>query len=254
MFYGVIYLITNLLNGMKYVGQTTRTVEERFYEHKRENFYLGKAIRKYGEENFNIEVIEECETFEQLNEREIFWISYLKCKQPNGYNLTDGGKGINGITEEARIKKSKEMMGNKYALGYHHSDKTRKKMSVAHTGKKFTDEHRANLSAANMGHKVTPETRAKISAKKIGKKLPANSPERRAKISATKRRESPYKNLIAEMNKVNLSYRGFSNILGIASSGVSCKMCGKTKFTVKDISKIVKFFNLPAEYLMQRND
>ncbi len=44
-------------------------------------------------ENFTIEVIEECETQEDLNEREKFWIKVLNSKQPNGYNILDGGGG-----------------------------------------------------------------------------------------------------------------------------------------------------------------
>ena len=51
--YGVVYLILNMLNGKKYVGQTTKTVEERFRQHKRcKKGLIGKAIRKYGKEKF----------------------------------------------------------------------------------------------------------------------------------------------------------------------------------------------------------
>ena len=92
--YGVIYCITCLLNGMKYVGQTTRSVERRFKEHARAKNHLGNAIRKYGRENFTIKILEKCETPDQLNEREIFWIREINCKSPNGYNLTDGGEGM----------------------------------------------------------------------------------------------------------------------------------------------------------------
>ena len=42
-------------------------------------------------ENFTIEVIEECETQEQANERERFWIKVLNCKIPTGYNQRNGG-------------------------------------------------------------------------------------------------------------------------------------------------------------------
>ncbi len=92
--YGFVYLITNLLNNMKYVGQTTRTLEQRFTEHAKSDSLLGKAIRKYGRENFSIEVLEVCDSPEMLNERECFWIAKLNCKYPNGYNTMSGGQYI----------------------------------------------------------------------------------------------------------------------------------------------------------------
>ncbi len=76
MAYGIVYKLTNKLNGMPYVGKTTRPLEVRFKEHTKADSYIGNAICKYGEENFLCEVIEECETPEQLNEREIFWIAF----------------------------------------------------------------------------------------------------------------------------------------------------------------------------------
>lgn len=46
-----------------------------------------------GLDNFTIEIIEECETQEQANERERFWIRVLKSRMPDGYNRSSGGEG-----------------------------------------------------------------------------------------------------------------------------------------------------------------
>ena len=106
--YGVIYKITNKLNGKPYIGQTTQRVSERFRQHcRRKNTFIGQIMRDFKIENFTIEVIEECETQEQLNRREIFWIKFFNCKAPNGYNLTDGGEGFKGLTEESLTKMRK---------------------------------------------------------------------------------------------------------------------------------------------------
>ena len=65
-----IYLITNLVNGKWYVGQTIRPLEHRWERHlhvgKRDvKYHLYKSIKKYGVENFKIQKIEECDTVEE---------------------------------------------------------------------------------------------------------------------------------------------------------------------------------------------
>lgn len=107
---GYIYKITNLINNKIYVGQTRFEVKERFKEHlwaaKRGIKYpLYSAIRKYGENNFKIEIIEEIED-SLLNEREKFWIEKLNTfiKNQHGYNATYGGEG-NSIIDKNEIYK-----------------------------------------------------------------------------------------------------------------------------------------------------
>ncbi|MBR0288716.1 MAG: GIY-YIG nuclease family protein [Selenomonadaceae bacterium] len=96
-----IYLIMNRTNFKKYVGQTSRTLARRFWEHANNLKYaIGQAMQKYGIENFTIELIEVCETRKQANEREHYWIAFHDCIAPKGYNLTDGG-GACAFSEQA---------------------------------------------------------------------------------------------------------------------------------------------------------
>ena len=68
----IIYKITNLINGKKYIGQTVNSVEKRFNDHSNPNndCYLGRAIRKYGKENFKVELVCKANSLKELNERE----------------------------------------------------------------------------------------------------------------------------------------------------------------------------------------
>ena len=80
-----IYKITNNINGKSYIGQSVN-IQKRFNNHKSAafnpnnrlyEFPLYRAIRKYGIENFNFEVLEECKK-EELNNKEIFYITKYK--------------------------------------------------------------------------------------------------------------------------------------------------------------------------------
>ena len=96
----IIYKITNLLNNKVYIGKTCRSLEVRWREHRsRANqgcgYYLHNAIRKYGEENFTIEMIEQTNSEKEINELEQKWINFYSSNlREKGYNLTNGGDGI----------------------------------------------------------------------------------------------------------------------------------------------------------------
>lgn len=90
---GIIYKITNKVNNKVYIGQTRYTLEFRWrqHQHKKDNTHFHNAIRKYGPENFSVEVLEECD-YEDLNSKEIFYIAKYN-SFAEGYNLTLGGDG-----------------------------------------------------------------------------------------------------------------------------------------------------------------
>ena len=90
---GYIYKIINDINDKVYIGQTRRTINQRWSVHKQmsktHSNILYKAMRKYGIEHFSIIKIEECDN-NLLNEREKYWIKYYNSYY-NGYNMTFGG-------------------------------------------------------------------------------------------------------------------------------------------------------------------
>jgi group I intron endonuclease len=108
---GEIYKITNIANGMCYVGQVVSHRKNRgvykpfgsicrFKDHiseainntkKKQCWYLNNAIRKYGVESFAVEVLCICKK-EDMNRLEQQYIKEFNTLYPNGYNLTIGGK------------------------------------------------------------------------------------------------------------------------------------------------------------------
>ena len=93
----VIYKVTNIRNGMVYIGQTKNSAEARWKAHcacvnsKISAFKLHKAIKEFGKENFLVEQIDTAETKEEANEKEVFWIKHYNATE-NGYNTALGGR------------------------------------------------------------------------------------------------------------------------------------------------------------------
>lgn len=98
-----IYKIINLINNKTYIGKS-KDIQRRWKEHKIDPFntnnamynsLLYKDIRKYGLNNFEFQIVEECEE-SQLNEREKYWIAsyntYVQNTNGYGYNMTKGGE------------------------------------------------------------------------------------------------------------------------------------------------------------------
>jgi len=106
-----IYKITHRITGKAYIGQSIDILNERWKSHinfaqdKKKWQVIKKALYKHGITKFTFEVLEECSK-EDLNDREIYWISYFNTVSPAGYNLTSGGGGLQNPSEETRKKLS----------------------------------------------------------------------------------------------------------------------------------------------------
>lgn len=95
----IVYTATNTVNGMQYVGCSTR----KYLSHRKDGHFrnaregkggpasIWQAIRDFGREAFHFEVVERPETVEQLREREMYWIAEKNTLAPNGYNQNRGG-------------------------------------------------------------------------------------------------------------------------------------------------------------------
>lgn len=98
----IIYKITCKINNKVYIGQTSESIMQRFRRHmgyqKDEHdtkFY--RAIRKYGTENFYIEEIDSANSQDELDEKEMYWISKYNSIN-NGYNTKESKGKCGGDT------------------------------------------------------------------------------------------------------------------------------------------------------------
>lgn len=148
-----IYLRTNLVNGKQYVGQTVNFKRrENDWENRKKysNGIIDKARAKYGTENFKVEILRECQTLEELDKWEKYYIKELNTKTPNGYNMNDGGIGNAGLKMSEEIKKlmsklrrgkkrpefAEKMKGEKNPFFHKtHSKETIEKIKAANKGK-----------------------------------------------------------------------------------------------------------------------
>lgn len=93
-----IYIIRNKVNDKVYIGQTVRGYLSRFKEHidkirkyPKYDHPLYNSIRKYGVDKFYVELLKTCNSIEDLNYWEEFYIKEFNSIAPNGYNLLPGG-------------------------------------------------------------------------------------------------------------------------------------------------------------------
>lgn len=149
-----IYLRTNKINGMQYVGQTkdfkTRERDWNCIKSRYGSHYLTNERNKYGTENFDVKILAEVESREEAWELEQKFIEKLNTKYPNGYNMSYGGEKPFGYkhSEKQKQKWSNDRKGKRNSIltefkkgitpwlkGKHHTEKSNEKNRQAHLRK-----------------------------------------------------------------------------------------------------------------------
>ena len=131
--YGYIYKTTDLRNNKIYVGQHKSEIFDTSYYGSGK--IIKKLLRKYGNQIFTCELIEECKTADELNDREIYWIKKLNCLDKSvGYNLATGGVfGDSGYHQGMCGKSQSDKQKNavrEYQLNNPKTEQMRQKMSI----------------------------------------------------------------------------------------------------------------------------
>ena len=167
-----IYLITNNINGKKYIGQS-RNLIKRWGQHKTEsrrdkpNLIVDKAIKKYGIDNFSFEILFEC-PLDMLDDWETDMIRLYDSVRPRGYNCVDK---CNGVSEEVRLKLSESMKENNPMKNPDVVDKVRNKLIGTHHNR--VTEYQIEVTKKRMKENnpmKNPEVAKKVSMKITGRK------------------------------------------------------------------------------------
>lgn len=191
-------MATNNANGKQYVGQTIRTVKERWYEHCcyamhgiTNNSAVDRAIAKYGADSFTVETIAEGVPVEELCALETEKIIEYDTLSPNGYNLAASQERGYVVSDETRAKLS---AASKRGHAMSSPDRYAK-IGMKSRGKHSMPMHpntRAALIAANTGRSPSSETRRKMSEsrKAMLSQMPSEWHEKRSRATseAMKRR------------------------------------------------------------------
>ena len=147
-----VYKITNKVTNKIYIGITNQGSGARYRHHWYESRIgepspIHRSMAKYGEDNFTLEIIDFADTYDELIEKEKYWIKqYNSTDKSIGYNLTEGGDGTFG---RKHSEETKEKIRQK-ALGRKVSEETKKKMSETRLGK-CSDKQREHLLKLTVG-------------------------------------------------------------------------------------------------------
>ena len=209
-----VYVHINKINGKVYVGQTVHGNRP----HKRWDNgngykncpYFYKAIRKYGWDNFDHEVVASNLTAQEADNFEILLIDMLNTTDGDvGYNIEPGGVKNKSMSDATKKKLSEDRVGDKNPM---YGVRLLGEKNGMY-GKKLSEEHKKKLldaaRKANVGKTLSEETKRKLSESKKGKYTGENNPfygkshteETKKKIGDTNRgRNSSGAKAVVQMN------------------------------------------------------
>lgn len=149
-----VYLTTNLVNGKQYIGKHKGRLDDDYYG---SGILITLAIQKYTKKNFKKEILCICQSEEEVNKQEEYFISkYNAVADPHFYNISKGGGNITKeysieqrkiINQKISIKNSGE---NHHMYDKHHTEETKQKLKEASL-RYWTKEKRKERSEQYQG-------------------------------------------------------------------------------------------------------
>ena len=226
-------MVTNKLNGKVYVGSHSWKCDGIDPNYYGSGTAITSAVRKYGKENFQVEVLYYYDTVEECRADEERILTEYNVKDcPYSYNMKNSAIGftsedMKGENNPQYGKRGKDSPN----YGKHLSEDTKRKMSESAKGRKLSDATRKKLSQANKGKTISDETRQKIARAMTGKTL---SDEHRKKISqANNYRKTPLVAIQIATGKIRVfeSQNECARQLNLDQSKISKCLLGKRNHT-----------------------
>ncbi len=122
-------------SGKSYVGITKNSISKRIGGGYRHNKYLTAAIKKYGWDNIETEIIAEGVSLDEANLLESYYIASFETQDhKKGYNIADGGLSWNSSSDEVRKKISSKARGRKRSIPM--GEETKRKIMMANKRRK----------------------------------------------------------------------------------------------------------------------
>ncbi|SDY70194.1 hypothetical protein [Citreimonas salinaria] len=246
----VIYQATNRNTGKIYIGKAKLGMSHaKSRHHQRAKFrwkygcdgYFYSSIRKHGWGAFDWEVIDQVETYDELDPREIAWIAFTRSylDKSVGYNMTPGGDGGAGRTLSARqIEGLRERFsgeGNvcwgKFgadhpAYGHVKSVEGRAAISRALTGRTLSQDTRRKLSLSRIV--LTAESKAETAKRKEEERVAKRTETARRKAAGEYKGENAGPSKVSDAQRAEIclrraageSYRSISEDFPLGLTGV----------------------------------
>jgi hypothetical protein len=172
----LIYKTTNLLNGKIYIGKHMTSNKEDGYMGSGK--LLKRAISKFGIENFKREILFECSSEKEMNEKEAEIVNEEFLKRNDVYNLCPGGKGgwgyLNDGSESHKLRSSKAAMKTNKILAKDLEFRKRSSLRLSESNKILHKE--GKLKAPDWtGKSHSEETKLKMSNSHKGKYIGKNN-------------------------------------------------------------------------------
>jgi group I intron endonuclease len=193
-----VYLITNKINGRKYVGSSRKSqIDPNYYGSGKA---IKDALKKYGKENFQRDILWEGDG--NARDMETYFLEKKDAaNNPLYYNMTNDARGNNL-----------------------HKEETKKTVSEKLTGRKFSKETCEKISKAKIGSTTSKK------GKPDGPK-PNVSKAHKGRTSPNKGKGTPVAlyTIAGEYLKTYSNYNELAIDLNINPETVRCQLVGKAK-------------------------
>ncbi len=152
-----IYKITNRITNKIYIGKSTDSRNHKKISYYGSGLLINRSIEKYGIDNFDKDIIEECKNNDELCEREKYWIKFYNSTDVNlGYNISAGGDGGDTFSNHPNLDEIKEKISSTLK-GRVFSDKHRENLRINHHSKLYDGDVYDKISKSLTGKEKTPE-------------------------------------------------------------------------------------------------